>query len=161
MSKHHRDTPYELNLEGKTYRVSYVPGDSTTPMFGGNSNWRGPVWFCGELNTSPICIISCLFHFEFLFKSVVLFFLLPSKTALLQPYWLPPHLCVHLPQITILISHDQLPSGLVAQLVEQQRSVPEVLGLNPTRVRVFFSLSLCGRIFFLGLTLRRYYLGYL
>ena len=63
-------------------------------------------------------------------------------------------------QITILISHDQLQSGLVAELVEQRCSVPEVAGSSPTRVGDF-SLSPCGPISLLGLSLRRYYLGYL
>ena len=51
------------------------------------------------------------------------------------------NLRVQLPQITILITHDQLSSGLVAQLVEQRWSVPEVVGLNPTEVGDFSSLS--------------------
>lgn len=37
--------PFILNLNDKTYRVEYVPGESTSDLFGGNSNWRGPVWF--------------------------------------------------------------------------------------------------------------------
>ncbi|HEV2498421.1 MAG TPA: glucosidase, partial [Terriglobia bacterium] len=37
--------PYVLQLDGYEHRVSYDPGESTTGMFGGNSNWRGPVWF--------------------------------------------------------------------------------------------------------------------
>ena len=38
-------SPYEFVVEGNTYRVQYEPAESTTGMFGGNSNWRGPVWF--------------------------------------------------------------------------------------------------------------------
>ena len=60
--------------------------------------------------------------------------------------------------ITILISHNQLPSGLVAQLLEQRWSVPEVVGSNPAGLETF-SLSPRWPIFLLGLTLRRYYLG--
>ncbi len=45
MSMAHRDRPYTLNMGGHTLSVGYVPGDSDTGMFGGNSNWRGPVWF--------------------------------------------------------------------------------------------------------------------
>jgi hypothetical protein len=44
MSRWHLDHPFELELEGSTYRVQYEPAESTTGMFGGNSNWRGPVW---------------------------------------------------------------------------------------------------------------------
>jgi hypothetical protein len=45
ISKYHRDHPFVLNLAGQEYRVDYEPAESTTPLFGGNSNWRGPVWF--------------------------------------------------------------------------------------------------------------------
>ena len=38
-------SPYEFVVDGDTYRVQYEPAESTTGMFGGNSNWRGPVWF--------------------------------------------------------------------------------------------------------------------
>jgi hypothetical protein len=39
------DHPYQLAFEGEQYSVGYDPGESTTGMFGGNSNWRGPIWF--------------------------------------------------------------------------------------------------------------------
>jgi hypothetical protein len=45
LSQAHRDHPYELNLDGASFRVAYEPAESTTGLFGGNSNWRGPVWF--------------------------------------------------------------------------------------------------------------------
>ena len=45
VSKFHRDHPYVLNFDGQSYRVDYEPGESQTGLFGGNSNWRGPVWF--------------------------------------------------------------------------------------------------------------------
>ncbi|MGH9344697.1 MAG: MGH1-like glycoside hydrolase domain-containing protein, partial [Terriglobia bacterium] len=45
LSKFHLNHPYVLQLDGYEHRVSYDPGESTTGMFGGNSNWRGPVWF--------------------------------------------------------------------------------------------------------------------
>jgi hypothetical protein len=44
LSKIHGEHPYILNVGGNEYRVSYLPGDSDSGMFGGNSNWRGPVW---------------------------------------------------------------------------------------------------------------------
>jgi hypothetical protein len=40
----HKDKPFVTHAGGQEYRVDYVPGDSTTGMFGGNSNWRGPIW---------------------------------------------------------------------------------------------------------------------
>jgi mannosylglycerate hydrolase MGH1-like protein len=45
VSRVHRDQPYTFDVMGETYRVDYVPGESNTGLFGGNSNWRGPVWF--------------------------------------------------------------------------------------------------------------------
>jgi hypothetical protein len=45
ISRIHLDRPYVLNVDGHEYRVSYEPGESTTGLFGGNSNWRGPIWF--------------------------------------------------------------------------------------------------------------------
>jgi hypothetical protein len=44
LSRFHRDRPYSVVVKGQEYRVGYVPGDSDSGMFGGNSNWRGPVW---------------------------------------------------------------------------------------------------------------------
>ena len=45
VSKFHRDRPYVLRLGDKEHRVAYVPGESDKGYFGGNSNWRGPIWF--------------------------------------------------------------------------------------------------------------------
>ena len=44
LSRFHADHPYVFNVGGQEYRVAYVPGESDTGMFGGNSNWRGPIW---------------------------------------------------------------------------------------------------------------------
>ena len=49
LSRHHSKHPYVFNAEGNEYRVGYVPGDSDTGMFGGNSNWRGPIWMPMQL----------------------------------------------------------------------------------------------------------------
>jgi len=45
LSRYHRDHPYILNMGDAQHRVDYEPAESTTGLFGGNSNWRGPVWF--------------------------------------------------------------------------------------------------------------------
>ena len=45
LSQFHRAHPYILNVDGMEHRVDYEPGESTTGLFGGNSNWRGPIWF--------------------------------------------------------------------------------------------------------------------
>jgi hypothetical protein len=45
LSRYHRDHPYTLWLDGQSYSIDYEPAESTSGLFGGNSNWRGPVWF--------------------------------------------------------------------------------------------------------------------
>ncbi|MBV9577157.1 MAG: glucosidase, partial [Chloroflexi bacterium] len=45
LSRYHLEHPYQLELGDRTYEVRYEPGESTTGLFGGNSNWRGPIWF--------------------------------------------------------------------------------------------------------------------
>jgi hypothetical protein len=45
LSKYHAEHPYILAVNGTEYRVDYEPGESQSGLFGGNSNWRGPVWF--------------------------------------------------------------------------------------------------------------------
>jgi hypothetical protein len=44
LSRFHEEHPYVFEVGGQTYRVSYLPAESDTGMFGGNSNWRGPIW---------------------------------------------------------------------------------------------------------------------
>jgi hypothetical protein len=44
LSKIHKQQPYEVELDGTKHRVDYEPGESSTALFGGNSNWRGPIW---------------------------------------------------------------------------------------------------------------------
>ncbi|MGF1483971.1 MAG: glucosidase [Opitutales bacterium] len=45
LSKFHERNPYVLHAEGDTFKVHYTPGESDNGLFGGNSNWRGPIWF--------------------------------------------------------------------------------------------------------------------
>jgi hypothetical protein len=45
LSRYHKDHPYTLSTMGMEHRVDYEPAESSTNLFGGNSNWRGPVWF--------------------------------------------------------------------------------------------------------------------
>jgi hypothetical protein len=45
ISRFHHEHPYVLQANGTEYRVDYEPGESSTSLFGGNSNWRGPIWF--------------------------------------------------------------------------------------------------------------------
>jgi hypothetical protein len=44
LSRYHAEHPYVFNVHGQEYRVNYLPAESDTGMFGGNSNWRGPIW---------------------------------------------------------------------------------------------------------------------
>ena len=45
VSRWHREHPYHLQVDGMDASIDYEPAESTTAMFGGNSNWRGPIWF--------------------------------------------------------------------------------------------------------------------
>jgi hypothetical protein len=45
LSRRHREHPYVLPVNGREHRVDYEPAESSTGLFGGNSNWRGPIWF--------------------------------------------------------------------------------------------------------------------
>jgi hypothetical protein len=45
LSRYHAEHPYVFHVDGQEYRVDYLPAESNSGMFGGNSNWRGPIWF--------------------------------------------------------------------------------------------------------------------
>ena len=45
LSRMHKDQPYKMSANGEEYEVEYEPAESSTGLFGGNSNWRGPIWF--------------------------------------------------------------------------------------------------------------------
>ncbi|WP_201449634.1 hypothetical protein [Bradyrhizobium sp. Ai1a-2] len=45
LSRYHREHPLIVNMDGHVARLDYEPGESRTGLFGGNSNWRGPIWF--------------------------------------------------------------------------------------------------------------------
>jgi hypothetical protein len=61
ISRWHLDHPYTLHVHGAEYRVQYEPAESTSGMFGGNSNWRGPVWFPVNL----LLIRALLTHYRY------------------------------------------------------------------------------------------------
>jgi len=45
LSRRHAEQPYVVQIDGQEFRVDYAPGEGTNALFGGNSNWRGPIWF--------------------------------------------------------------------------------------------------------------------
>ncbi len=45
LSRYHAEHPFEFDVHGQSYEVHYVPAESDSGLFGGNSNWRGPIWF--------------------------------------------------------------------------------------------------------------------
>jgi hypothetical protein len=58
LSRYHAEHPYIVHVGGEEFRVDYLPAESNTGMFGGNSNWRGPIWF--PVN---ILLIRALLHY--------------------------------------------------------------------------------------------------
>jgi len=61
LSRYHKDHPYTLELDGMRHSIDYEPAESTTDFFGGNSNWRGPIWF--PLNYLIIHALQTFYHF--------------------------------------------------------------------------------------------------
>ena len=61
LSKYHKDHPFVCNVGGQEYRVDYLPAESTSGLFGGNSNWRGPVW----VPVNALIIRSLLSFYEY------------------------------------------------------------------------------------------------
>jgi hypothetical protein len=45
LSKYHEEHPYVFSTNGTSFTINYEPGESQSGIFGGNSNWRGPIWF--------------------------------------------------------------------------------------------------------------------
>ena len=73
LSKQHAANPFVLELDGQRFVLDYEPGESTTPLFGGNSNWRGPVWF----PVNFLLIEALQKHHYFLGSGCVLYWLVP------------------------------------------------------------------------------------
>jgi Glycosyl hydrolase family 63 C-terminal domain len=61
LSKYHKDHPFLVNVGGREYRVDYLPAESDSGLFGGNSNWRGPVW----VPVNALIIRSLLSFYEY------------------------------------------------------------------------------------------------
>jgi hypothetical protein len=61
LSRYHQDHPYSFWVDSKEFTVQYVPAESNTGMFGGNSNWRGPVWI--PVNTLLVRALLHLYQF--------------------------------------------------------------------------------------------------
>ena len=63
LSRYHAEHPYVLDLDGLQHRVEYEPAESSTRLFGGNSNWRGPIWF--PMN---FLIVEALQRFDYFYR---------------------------------------------------------------------------------------------
>jgi len=61
LSAYHREHPYEIDVEGYRATIDYEPAESTVSMFGGNSNWRGPLWF--PLNYLIVTVLERYYRF--------------------------------------------------------------------------------------------------
>jgi hypothetical protein len=61
LSRIHHDHPYVFNAGGQDYKVAYLPGESDNAMFGGNSNWRGPIW----MPVNMIIVRALLNYYQF------------------------------------------------------------------------------------------------
>lgn len=61
ISMYHKDHPYHLLCDGQTHNINYEPGESSSYLFGGNSNWRGPIWF--PLNFLIIESLQKFYHY--------------------------------------------------------------------------------------------------
>ena len=61
LSKHYQNDPYTFEIDGTTLTVAYTPGESDSGMFGGNSNWRGPVWM--PINYMIILSLRRFYHY--------------------------------------------------------------------------------------------------
>ena len=61
LSRYHKEHPYRINLDGSSFEINYEPAESKTRIFGGNSNWRGPVWF--PINYNLIEALQRLDHY--------------------------------------------------------------------------------------------------
>ncbi len=62
LSRHYKSNPYAIDFDGKSHVVEYEPGESRSGLFGGNSNWRGPIWF-----PANYLLIESLQKFDFYF----------------------------------------------------------------------------------------------
>jgi glycogen debranching enzyme len=61
LSRYHLEHPFVFHVGGQDYKVQYLPAESNTGMFGGNSNWRGPVWM--PVNTLIVRALINLYAF--------------------------------------------------------------------------------------------------
>jgi hypothetical protein len=63
LSRYHQDHPFTFSIDGQERRVAYEPAESSTGLFGGNSNWRGPIWL-----PTNFLLIEALQRFDFFYR---------------------------------------------------------------------------------------------
>jgi hypothetical protein len=81
ISRYHLERPYRLEVNGSVHEVRYEPGESSTGLFGGNSNWRGPIWF--PINFLLVEALQKFHHYygdDFLIES-------PTRSGTRQTLW--------------------------------------------------------------------------
>ena len=81
LSKFHKENPYQVTVDGHVYSVDYEPGESTSGLFGGNSNWRGPIW----MPINFLLIESLQRYHYYLGDDVMVEF--PSGSGCMLNYW--------------------------------------------------------------------------
>ena len=82
LSRFHKTHPYEFDSNGARHVVEYEPGESKSGMFGGNSNWRGPIWF-------PVnyLLIESLQKFDYLLSAIPLRLNFPTGSEQMMTLW--------------------------------------------------------------------------
>jgi hypothetical protein len=111
ISRYHAEHPYLLQVDGTEYSVQYEPGESSTGLFGGNSNWRGPIWF--PINFLLIEALQRFYHYygdEFLVEC-------PTGSGVKRTLW----------EIS-----QELSSRLIHIFVREQDGCRPVYGANQT-----------------------------
>jgi len=104
VSRYHKDHPYSLYLGGIEHRVDYEPAESSSGLFGGNSNWRGPVWF-------PVnyLLVESLQKFHYFYGNTFKIAFPTGSTTTLNLWQVAAELSRRLTRIFLLDAHGRRP----------------------------------------------------